>query len=201
MLDGDLDRQMLAYSLTFTLPGTPVVWYGEELGMGEDLAQAERCSVRTPMQWADEYNAGFSSAPPDQLRRPVIAKGKFNYHKINVERLRRQPESLLNRLERLIRTRKEYPEFAVGAYRVLETSAPETVFAHACQDDDGSAVIAAHNFSQEPCTVQIPLWSDRFDHFSYLLLDRENEKIKNGAITLNLPRYGFCWVRLKTRLD
>jgi maltose alpha-D-glucosyltransferase / alpha-amylase len=200
MLDGDVDWQMLAYSLTFSLPGTPVLWYGEELGMGEDLSQPERCSVRTPMQWADEYNAGFSTAASDQLRRPVIAKGKFNYHKVNVQQLRRQPESLLNRLERLIRTRKEYPEFAIGTFRILETSAPELVFAHACQDEDGSAVIAAHNFTKAACTVSIKLWTDQFDHFYYLLADRENEKIKDGAITLNLPRYGFCWVRLKTRL-
>ena len=68
----------------FALPGTPILWYGDEIGMGDDLSQPERNSVRTPMQWSDEQNAGFSTAPPDALIRPVVSSGPFDYRKINV---------------------------------------------------------------------------------------------------------------------
>src|SRR6266404_177646 len=72
---GDIARQLLMYSLVFTIPGTPVLWYGEEIGMGEDLRLEERNSVRTPMQWTAEHNSGFSTAPRKKLRRPVLERG------------------------------------------------------------------------------------------------------------------------------
>jgi glycosidase len=125
----DLARTLLAYSLIFTIPGTPVFWYGDEIGMGEDLSLEERNSVRTPMQWTSERNGGFSTASKERLRRPVISKGPFRYHRVNVQKSRREPGSLLNRLERMIRTRKEFPESGTGTYRILETDRPKTVFA------------------------------------------------------------------------
>jgi maltose alpha-D-glucosyltransferase/alpha-amylase len=135
MFGGRLDLQLLVYSLIFTIPGTPILWYGEEIGMGEDLNQEERNSVRTPMQWTADLNAGFSTADPSSLVRPVIDKGAFSYRKVNVQAQRRDPQSLLNYLERMIRTRKEYPEFSTGTYRVVETSEPTKIFAHSCQDE------------------------------------------------------------------
>ena len=114
MLRGRLDLQLLMYSLIFTIPGTPILWYGEEIGMGEDLTQAERNSVRTPMQWTAELNAGFSTANPSGLVRPVIDKGVFGYRKVNVQAQRRNPNSLLNYLERMIRTRKDIPNSVLG---------------------------------------------------------------------------------------
>jgi maltose alpha-D-glucosyltransferase/alpha-amylase len=139
MLSGRVDLQLLMYSLIFTIPGTPILWYGEEIGMGDDLNQEERNSVRTPMQWTADINAGFSTAHPSRLVRPVIDKGVFSYRKVNVQAQRRDPNSLLNYLERMIRTRKEYPEFSIGTYRVVETSEPTKIFAHSCQDESGNA--------------------------------------------------------------
>ena len=196
MFNGDPAKTLLAYSLIFTIPGTPVFWYGDEIGMGEDLSLEERNSVRTPMQWSAERNGGFSRAPNECLRRPVINKGKFSVRKVNVQMLRRQPGSLLNRLERMIRTRKEFPEFGTGTYRILETDKPRTVFAHACEDDTGRAVLAAHNLSAESETVAVRLWKNKFDHFVFLFEERENKRISDATIKLKLQPYGYSWLRL-----
>jgi maltose alpha-D-glucosyltransferase/alpha-amylase len=112
MLNGDKSRLQLAYSLLFTLPGTPVLRYGDELGMGDDLRLKERNCGRTPMQWSTEPNAGFSRAKKTVL--PVIAKGPYGYEKVNAADQRRDPESLLNWTERMIRMRKEVPELGWG---------------------------------------------------------------------------------------
>ena len=82
MLDGDEQRIRMAYSLLLSLPGTPVLFYGEEIGMAENLGIEGRLSVRTPMQWTDEKNAGFSAAPPSRLRRPVV-EGRFGPMAVN----------------------------------------------------------------------------------------------------------------------
>src|SRR5690554_5550225 len=79
------ERVRMAYALLLSLPGTPVLWYGEELGMGDDLEQTERASVRTPMQWSAAVNGGFSEADPSCLPRPVISGGDYGYEKVNVE--------------------------------------------------------------------------------------------------------------------
>jgi maltose alpha-D-glucosyltransferase/alpha-amylase len=199
MLGGRLETQLLMYSLIFTIPGTPILWYGEEIGMGDDLKQEERNSVRTPMQWTADLNAGFSTADPSKLVRPVIAAGAYSYRKVNVQAQRRDPGSLLNYLERMIRTRKEYPEFSTGTYRVVETSEPTKIFAHSCQDEDGNAVIAAHNLTEAPTKVVLKLWEKTFDHFIHLFDERPNEKIKKAEISLALSGFGFSWIRLRQK--
>ena len=114
MLDGDPDRVRLVYSLLFSLPGTPVLFYGEEIGMGENLEIPGRLSVRTPMQWTDERNGGFSPAAPSKLPRP-LPDGDFGPMGVNVADQRRDPNSTLNWFERLIRRRRETPEFGWGS--------------------------------------------------------------------------------------
>src|SRR5205823_2938193 len=106
----------LAYSLMFSLPGTPVLRYGDEIGMGDNLSLPERNSVRTPMQWSDDAQGGFSVATKTIL--PVISKGPWNYERVNVEAQRRDLNSLLNWTERMVRLRKECPEFGWGDYRI-----------------------------------------------------------------------------------
>jgi maltose alpha-D-glucosyltransferase / alpha-amylase len=100
----------------------------------------------------------------------------------------------------MVRTRKEYPEFSTGIYRVLETSEPAKIFAHACQDDFGNAVIAAHNLTDAPVQIAIKHWEKDFDHFIHLFDERANEKIRKVEIVLKLPRFGFSWLRLRKRM-
>jgi maltose alpha-D-glucosyltransferase/alpha-amylase len=193
MVEGDMRRIQLAYSLMFTLPGTPVLFYGEEIGMGEDLSLDERNSTRTPMQWSDEYNGGFSDAPSDRLFRPVISEGEFSYHRVNVVDQRRDPKSLLNWMERAIRMRKECPEFGWGKWQILDTGNPQ-VFAHRCEWR-GGVVIAFHNFSSQPCTVTLSPEQDKDRHLVELLGDCPYERLERASREIHLESYGFRWFR------
>jgi maltose alpha-D-glucosyltransferase / alpha-amylase len=197
MLNGNVQRQMLAFSLIFSLPGTPIIWYGDEIGMGDDLRQPERNSVRTPMQWSAQPNAGFSTAPAKRLRRPVIDFGKYDYRHINVQAERRNPASLLNRIERMIRTRKEFPEFACGKYRLLESDRPEAIFAHACEDDEGNAVVAVHNLSRKAITAKVRVWTDRLDSAVFLFGENDDATVVDKDLPIELEGYGYNWARLK----
>ncbi len=117
MLDGDQRRLRLAYSLMFTLPGTPVLRYGDELGMGDDLSLPERDCARTPMQWSTEPHGGFTKSDkpvrPGDQQRPVRLRARQRRQQ------RRDPESLLNWMERIIRMRKEVPEIGWGDFAFL----------------------------------------------------------------------------------
>ena len=195
MFGGDDQRIRMAYSLLFSLPGTPVLFYGEEVGMAENLAIEGRQSVRTPMQWTAEKNGGFSSASPPKLLRPVV-EGRFGPPAVNVASQRRDPDSLLNWMERVIRRRRETPEFGWGTWQVLETDVP-AVFAHRCDWDD-RVVVAVHNLSAEPSVVGVELGDlpgePRLDD----LLDERPpiDAIEGTSIQLKLERYGYRWFRI-----
>jgi maltose alpha-D-glucosyltransferase/alpha-amylase len=191
---------MLAFSLIFSIPGTPIIWYGDEIGMGDDLNQPERNSVRTPMQWSAEANAGFSTAPAKKLRRPLIDSGQFDYRHVNVQAERRNPASLLNRVERMIRTRKEFPEFSQGKYRLLESDHPEAIFAHACEDREGNAVIAVHNLSRSPVTANVRLWTDQLGRAVFLFGENDETAVENKDLAITLEGYGYDWIRLKPKV-
>jgi maltose alpha-D-glucosyltransferase / alpha-amylase len=193
MVGGDQRHQELVYSLLFSLPGSPVLRYGEEIGMGDDLSLPGRMSVRTPMQWSNDPNGGFSTAPSDRLVRPLVSGGEFGYQTINVDAQRRDQTSLLNFMLRLIRTRKECPEFGEGQLTVLETGDPR-VFAHFCEWKGGLA-LAIHNLSNEPCTVRLQLGEDAI-HLVDLLGDRTYEQIDNRTPEMLMDGYGYRWLRV-----
>src|SRR5262249_39058625 len=123
--------------------------------MGEDLAQEERLSVRTPMQWTDDPNAGFSSADPEKLVRPVISGGKFGYERVNVIAQQRVPASLMDRGERAIRDHKEHPAVGRGAVQVLGT-VDRAVFGHRL-DWDSDHMLLVHNLASRPRTATVPV--------------------------------------------
>lgn len=113
----DPKRIRMAYSLLFSLPGAPVIRYGEEIGMGDDLTLQERLAVRTPMQWNAGPNGGFtkSSVP----FRPVISLGKYSYQNVNVEEQLRDTSSLLNFIKKLIEIRRLHPEIGLGHWEIM----------------------------------------------------------------------------------
>lgn len=194
MLNGDLQRIQLAYSLLFTLPGAPVLFYGEEIGMGEDLSLDERNSIRIPMQWTAEQNGGFSDAPPDQLIRPALKSDPFGYPDVNVLDQRRDPKSLLNWMERAIRARKECPEFGWGDCKIINTGNPH-VFAHRCQWENRT-VVAVHNMAKEPCTVTLDLEGDDEKHLIELLGDYPYQPLTGASREIHLESYGYRWFRV-----
>ena len=195
ILGGDRRKIMFAYSLLFTLPGTPVLWYGEEIGMGDNLDLSGRWSVRTPMQWSSEHAAGFSSAPLEKLVRPVISTGDYAYEKVNVQREEREKDSLYNAIQMMIRVREHNPEFGCGTFGLVKCDRRKQVLVHQCAL--GPEVVAAiHNFSEEPQTVTL-----HFDDFkdgiaSSLLGDGERE-IKRGKCRVELEPWGYRWIRLR----
>ena len=148
---GDRRRLELAYSLMFSLPGTPVLYYGDEIGMGDDLTLPERDSVRTPMQWSSDRNAGFSTA--DKLVAPVVATGPYGYENVNVERQRRDPDSLLRWMTRLIRLRIECPEIGWGDWKLVATRSPHVLAL--LYRWRGTAVLCLHNFDEQPHEVTL----------------------------------------------
>jgi trehalose synthase len=189
MLDGHPQRIRMAYSLLLSLPGTPVLFYGEEIGMGENLEIEGRYSVRTPMQWSAEPNGGFSTvADPSKLRRP-LPSGELGPEHVNVADQRRDRDSLLNWFERLIRRRRECPELGFGTLEVLETGAP-SVLAHRC-DWEGSTVVAVHELGGHETEITLPI-SDG-DVLSDLLGDTDHEL----PATLALEPYAARWFRVR----
>src|SRR6202158_343873 len=125
MLQGDRRRLELAYSLMMTLPGTPVIRYGDEIGMGDNLKLPERNCARTPMQWSTEPNAGFTKSDSPVL--PVISEGPYGFQHVNVADQRRNPNSLLNWMERIVRMREEVPESGWGDFSFISAGTPEVL--------------------------------------------------------------------------
>ena len=195
MLGGHAQRIRMVYSLLFSLPGTPVLFYGEEIGMGENLAAEGRMAVRTPMQWSDEAGAGFSTAPAKQFPNPMTT-GEFGPLAVNVVAQRRDADSLLNWFERLMRRRRETPELGLGTWSVIPND-QTGVLAHRC-DWDGSTVVAVHNFAAGPCRVDLPL--DGIDDAvgASDLIDGSGEQPLDGPVLhLTLDGYGYQWLRIR----
>jgi maltose alpha-D-glucosyltransferase/alpha-amylase len=192
MLHNNRQWMELVYSLLFSLPGTPVMRYGDEIGMGEDLSLEQRNSVRTAMQWSAKEHGGFT-LPEVAPQIPVITAGEFSYHHVNVYSQLRHAGSLLSWFERVISVRKDCIEFGYGDYEIIKTD-NDAVMAHCCVWKDGRAV-AVHNFSDQECTVTLkwkaPLEEDLIEYLS----NREYDKPEAGFTRLTLSPFGYRWFR------
>ena len=196
MLAGDQRRLRMVYSLIYSLPGAPVLFYGEEIGMGENRDIPGRLAVRSPMQWSDDANAGFSSAPEGELCRPVTASPGFDAEAVNVAAQRRDEGSLLNWLERLIRRRRESPQIGHGRYTRLATGDP-AVLAHRC-DWEGRVLVAVHNLAGRSVRVGLgELADDAVEELTDLLGTRDLAAGSDGALELDLEAYGHRWFSVR----
>ena len=189
---GNRPQLELATSLMFTLPGTPVIRYGDEIGMGDDLALKERDSVRTPMQWSDEPQGGFSTAEKTVL--PVIDTGVYSFGNINAAVQRRDPESLLNWTERIIRMRKECPEIGWGTCKVLSTGSPHVLALR--YDWRGNAVIVVHNFDKRPHSIALTAEAEQHERLVNLLSEHHSIADERGRHHLSLEAFGYRWFRV-----
>jgi glycosidase len=196
MLGGDGRRIRMVYALAFSLPGTPVLFYGEEIGMGENLAIEGRLAVRSPMQWSSGPHGGFSTAADAaDLCRPVADADGFGPEAVNVTDQRREDDSLLTWFERLIRRRKECPELGWGTFRQLRTP-DAAVFAHRC-DWDGSAVLALHNLSGRAVSTHVTVEDHaRLAGVVDLFRPADPGLAPDGRLEVELEPYGFRWLRL-----
>jgi maltose alpha-D-glucosyltransferase/alpha-amylase len=193
---GGCERQLaLAHALMFSLPGTPILRYGEEIGMGDDLSRPERLAVRTPMQWSSEANAGFSTAQPEALVAPLIAKGPFSYQQINVYEQTLRHDSLLACTGIMIRTRIGLDEIGSGSYRTLVLDCP-SVFA--IRYDNDSTVLMLANLADKE--VKVVIDEDDLEDFVDILADREYEQAQKRPLRLCLGPYGYRWMRSKQHI-
>jgi maltose alpha-D-glucosyltransferase / alpha-amylase len=194
MLAGDRRRIELANSLLFTLPGTPVLRYGDEIGMGDDLSLPERYCARTPMQWSSEPQGGFTKAGEPVL--PVISGGEYGYQHVNVARQRRDPGSLLNWFERIIRMRKEIPEIGWGEFTVIDVGDPAVLAMR--YDWQESSVLFLHNLADISHEIFFKAHSrpEKGAHLVDLLGHDHSHAAEDGRHCILLDSYGYRWFRL-----
>ncbi|HEY7350747.1 MAG TPA: maltose alpha-D-glucosyltransferase [Ktedonobacterales bacterium] len=192
---GNGRRQIeLMTSLLFTFPGSPIIYYGDELGMGDNIYLGDRNGVRTPMQWSGDRNAGFSRADTAALYSPLIMDPVFGYQAVNVEAQQRSPSSLLNWTRRMIRIRKRYPVFGRGSIEFLR---PENkkVLAYLRSDGEQTVLVVA-NLSRFSQPVELDL--QRFRGMSLIELIGETQfpPVREEPYFLSLGPHGFYWFRV-----
>jgi len=194
MLGGDRRRLELAYSLMYTLPGTPVIRYGDELGMGDNLDLPERECARTPMQWSTEPHAGFTEGNKPCV--PVIEKGPYGFEHVNAAKQRRDPNSMLNWTERIVRMRKEVPEIGWGDFQVIPVREPCVLVVR--YDWRNNSVLFVHNLDEKPREVSfnVGLAGKTGKLLVNLLTEDHSRAGKNDRHTILLEGYGYRWYRV-----
>ncbi|QYO75444.1 alpha-amylase family protein [Devosia salina] len=190
MFDGDQTRLKMAFSLLLALPGTPVIWYGDEIGMGEDLSLPEREAVRTPMQWSPQANGGFSSAPRSKLVRPVIDKGKFGYQHVNAAIETQHRNSFFHAIADMVSARRSSPEIGWGGIDIIDVGDDEVLVLSS--QWRGNRVITAHNFSDQPKIFHL---SDESIGALMPMLTESPSGPLAGDDEISLSPYGYCWLR------
>ncbi|MFL6099763.1 MAG: alpha-amylase family glycosyl hydrolase, partial [Actinomycetales bacterium] len=195
MMEGDRARTQLAYSLQFSMPGTPVLRYGEEIGMGESLRLRGRDAIRTPMQWQPHATAGFSTAAAGQLIRPVVTRGRYAASKVNVRAQRRETGSLLRWFEDLISVLRECPEIGVGEPSVVDIPLPRSVLVHRFEAPEG-AILLLHNLSPEAVSVDlspVALSEEPVEVFA----DTDYGPLTRRLGEVSLSGWGYRWIRTR----
>ena len=195
LLDHDQRRIQLLYSLLFSLPGAPVIYYGDEIGMGDNIYLGDRNGVRTPMQWSDERNAGFSTADPSMLYQPVIADPLVHYQAVNVEAQLRSPASLLHWLRHQLRLRRSQPLLSRGDIRFLTVNNRSVVaFSRSHRDATGLFV---HNLSASVQPVHLDLAAYTGLHPAQFGGNHGFPLITPEPYFLNLAPYESLWFLLE----
>lgn len=190
MMNNNRKQLELAYSVLFALPSTPVLRYGDELGMGDDLTLKERLSVRTPMQWSDDPQGGFTTNRKPV--RPVIDKSPYGYTTLNVEKQRKDENSFLQWTERMVRLRKSCPEISFGDWEIVDTGTNNVLTIK--YQWNGKYLLVIHNFSDKESTVKLP--ADLKDQKFKPLLDGPNAQFNTIQNELRLAGYDYRWYQM-----
>ncbi|MEX1034024.1 MAG: maltose alpha-D-glucosyltransferase [Cellvibrionaceae bacterium] len=218
LMQKDRRRLELLYSLLLTMPGTPILYYGDEIGMGDNIFLGDRDGVRTPMQWTPDRNGGFSKADPAKLVLPLIMDPQYGYSAINVEAQTHNPHSLLNWVRLMLDIREEYHAFGRGTFKMLypsnrrvlayirehgdpheahgEHKQREPQHEHRGGNDEGEAILCLANMSKAAQAVEL----DLSDYAGFVPLELSGGSLfpPVGALSylLTLPPYGFYWFLL-----
>lgn len=199
LLDNSRRRIELLNSLLLTMPGSPIIYYGDEIGMGDNIYLGDRNGVRTPMQWNGDRNAGFSRADPSRLYSPPVSDPLYGYQAINVEAQLRDSSSLLNWMKRMLRFRKQYPVFGRGAIQFLHPD-NEKVLAYLRRDATHD-ILVVNNLSRFVQPVELDM--SAFNGYTPVEIIGETTFPKIGELPyfLTLGPHGFYWFRLERRQE
>jgi maltose alpha-D-glucosyltransferase/alpha-amylase len=178
-----------------TLPGTPVIRYGDEIGMGDDLSLPERNCARTPMQWSTEPHAGFTES--EKPCSPIIDEGPYGYEHVNAAKQRRDPNSMLNWTERIMRMRKEVPEVGWGDFTVIAVRGDPAVLI-VRYDWRNNSVLFVHNLDEKPreFSFRVGLPGESGNLLVNLLSEDHSQADQHGRHKLLLEAYGYRWYRV-----
>ncbi len=194
LLERDRRRIELMNSLLLSMPGTPVIYYGDEIGMGDNIHLGDRDGVRTPMQWTPDRNGGFSRADPERLVLPALQGSLYGFEVVNVESQSRDPHSLLNWMRRMLAVRRNYQAFGRGAVRFLRPANRKILGYLRCLD--GETLLCVANLSRTAQAVELDL-SSFCGHTPVELLGGTSfPPIGQLSYLLTLPPYGFYWFSL-----
>jgi maltose alpha-D-glucosyltransferase/alpha-amylase len=189
LLGNDPRRLRVAHSILLTFVGSPVLYYGDEIGMGDNIWLEDRDGVRTPMQWDDSSNAGFSTAPKEKLADPVIEDDVYGYKRLNVRAQQADPNSLLNWIKAALRLRRRHPAFGRGTLRLLSPDNP-AILAYVRQHGPDT-ILVVNNLSSETqtTTLETPEFQDASFH------DLFTGEAVAGLAALQLAGYGYRWLK------
>jgi maltose alpha-D-glucosyltransferase / alpha-amylase len=193
MLDNNRGCIELFYSVMFALPGIPLINYGEEIGMGDDLSQEGRNSVRTVMQWDDSLNAGFSKVKEMKLVHSVIKDGEFDHKKINVTKQINYTDSLLNWFSRLIITRKFCPQLGYGDWEVIKVK-DDNILALKCVWQK-EVVITFHNFSNKKIIFKTGFDDKKYENLTEIFSNKPYKNIKGLEGEVEITAHGYRWFK------
>jgi maltose alpha-D-glucosyltransferase/alpha-amylase len=188
LLDNDRHLIELANSLLFTLPGAPIIYYGDEIGMGDNIWLPDRNGVRTPMQWDDSVSAGFSEST--LLYSPVIARPPYNYQQVNVAAQKADPGSLWHTLQRMIQLRKSRPLLGHAELHWLEAGTNAVLAFYRCTSQE--CLLAVHNLSQAPQFVTLDLESGRSGWTD--LISGRSFSAQGNQLHLHLDPLQYLWL-------
>ncbi len=193
LLDNDHRKIMLANALLYALPGAPIIYYGDEIGMGDNIWLPDRNGVRTPMQWDDSLNAGFSDAPPEDLYEPVIDEGEYSYKIVNVAAESGDPQSLLEKMKHLVATRKANPIFATGMYEFLNLNQKQVLTVHRWLGYQH--LICVLNLTDRPQPVSFDLSKWAGSGVEELLTGQEYPKVVLESYDISLEPWQYLWLK------
>jgi maltose alpha-D-glucosyltransferase/alpha-amylase len=195
LLEGDRRRIELMNALLFSLPGSPILYYGDEIGMGDNIYLGDRNGVRTPMQWCGGWNGGFSTADPERLYQPLISNTVYGYQAVNVESQRRQPASLLNWMKHLIAVRKAHSVLARGSIEFLDP-ANHRILAF-LRSFGKERMLVVNNLSSSAQAVELDLASLAGAIPVEVIGLSVFPRIREEPYVLTLGPYDFFWFRLR----
>ncbi len=194
LLDNDRRKIELANSILFTLTGSPIIYYGDEIGMGDNIWLDDRNGVRTPMQWTSDPSAGFSTAAPEGYYAPVIETAPYEVGTVNVQDQRTNPNSLYNAIKKMVAVRKQYKAFGWGNFRWMD--AGNTAVAAYLREYEDERFLILNNLSDQIQSAVIPIPRPRKIHPIDILTGRKLRPLQNNHLTIMLVPYRYLWLKV-----